>query len=225
MLTREEFEKRAAGLIARLEPPVLKVMTVKQQPAAREARPTPTTRQRSRASRLLVVALTTPLPSRPSPCFPPVASLSPCLSLRWLRVQCLEEAGLKKSDIFEAEIVGGTVRVNAVKRKLGEVPSPSSCSFIFFSLSLLCPVVPFQPLPWTSTTLTPVPLSSLLSSSLCVRVCVVCVLCACVWCAWCVCVYGVCVVRVCVVCGVCVVCVFLGARRCSAWTRTRSTTA
>ena len=36
-------------------------------------------------------------------------------------LRCLQESGLKKSDISEIEIVGGSSRINAVKRKLGEV--------------------------------------------------------------------------------------------------------
>ena len=36
-------------------------------------------------------------------------------------LRCLQETGLKKSDISEIEIVGGSSRINAVKRKLGEV--------------------------------------------------------------------------------------------------------
>ncbi len=58
VLTKEEFELRVAGLLHKLEAPVLK---------------------------------------------------------------CLEEAGLQKADLVEIEVVGGSVRVNAVKRKLGEV--------------------------------------------------------------------------------------------------------
>ena len=36
-------------------------------------------------------------------------------------LKCLEEAGLQRGDISEVEIVGGTTRVNVVKRRLGEV--------------------------------------------------------------------------------------------------------
>jgi len=35
--------------------------------------------------------------------------------------QCLQEAGLKKEDISEVEVVGGTTRVNVVKRTLSEI--------------------------------------------------------------------------------------------------------
>ena len=36
-------------------------------------------------------------------------------------LRCLQEAGLQRGDISEVEIVGGTTRVNVVKRRLGEV--------------------------------------------------------------------------------------------------------
>jgi len=46
-------------------------------------------------------------------------------------LKCLEESGLKCSDISEVEIVGGSSRINAVKRKLGEVMGldPSALNF------------------------------------------------------------------------------------------------